>query len=111
MIWLPSVRFGIVDRDLCVRVEADLALHERVAVDLQAVGVAEERLLAEAEQPAGVVAPLDDHVGGLLREHVPELAVVKTAWSAAILTPTERRTCARPSTSPAGVGCSTQSRS
>ena len=36
---------------------------------------------------------------------------MKTDWSAAIFALTERRTCASPFTSPAGVGCSTQSRS
>ena len=74
MTWLPVVRFGIVEATCGVREEADLALHERVPVDVEPVRVAHERLLAEAQQPAGVVAALDDHVGGLLLEHVQELA-------------------------------------
>ena len=74
MIWLPERQVRDRRCDLGVGVEADLALHERVAVDLEAVRVADERLLAEAQQPAGVVASLDDDVGGLLLEHVKQLA-------------------------------------
>ncbi len=60
--------------DLRVRVEADLALHERVPVHAQAVRLAEERLLLEAVEPARVVAALHDHVRRLRREHRAELA-------------------------------------
>ena len=60
--------------DLRVRVEADLALHEGVPVHAQAERVADERLLAEAKEPARVVAALHDHVGRLLFEHVQKLA-------------------------------------
>ena len=59
--------------DLRVCEEADLALHEPVQVQPQAPRVAEERLLAQPQQPARVVAALDDHVGRLPLEHAAEL--------------------------------------
>src|SRR5262245_37588786 len=45
-----------------------------MSVDAQTVCLAEERLLLEPVEPAGVVAALDDHVGSLGREHRTELS-------------------------------------
>ena len=71
--------------DLRVRVEADLALHERVPVDAQAVRVAHERLLAEAvgaRRRRG--CPARSRRPPPSRARARSWLVVNTAWSAAI---------------------------